>query len=105
MKGGKAFGPAHESASLSDVSFADSIPAVIRHTEPDNGASLILFKRANASLQEFYFTGGAPSLTGYDFDAQSFALGPVQIWGDLPGLFSESLWLKSHAYWPKSAPK
>jgi hypothetical protein len=97
IKGGKRFGPAHESATLKGVSYADSMPAVIRR---DDDASLILFKRANAHLGEFYYTGGSPSLAGYDFD-RSFALGPVQIWGDLPGLFSESLWIKSLAYWSK----
>ena len=25
----------------------------------------------------------------------------VQIWGELPGLFSESLWLKTLAYWQR----
>ena len=98
IKGGKTFGPAHEAASLPDTSFADSMPALIRRNEHDNHATLVLFQRANALLKEFYYTGGAPSLSGYDFDT-GFALGPVQIWGDLPGLFSESLWLKTLAYW------
>ncbi len=100
MKGGAPFGPVHEAATLADVSFADSMPALIHRNGHESEASLVLFRRANVSLQEFYFTGGAPSMSGYDFD-KSFALGPVQIWGDLPGLFSESLWLKSLAYWQK----
>jgi hypothetical protein len=100
MKGGKLFGPLHESATLPQVSYADSMPALIHRDEHDQSASLILFRRANARLQEFYYTGGAPSLAGYDFEP-SFKLGPVQIWGELPGLFSESLWLKSLAYWGK----
>jgi hypothetical protein len=101
MKGGKQFGPAHETATLSKLSYADSIPALVHRNadgEHDRTASLILFKRANAQLEDYYYTGGAPSLAGYDFDPY-FDLGPVEIWGDLPGLFSESLWLKSLAYW------
>ncbi|WP_250452025.1 FG-GAP-like repeat-containing protein [Caballeronia sp. ATUFL_M2_KS44] len=100
IKGGKVFGPAHEAATLRDTSYADSLPALIRRDEHDNHATLMLFKRANALLKEFYYTGGAPSLSGYDIDT-SFRLGPVQIWGELPGLFSESLWLKTLAYWPR----
>lgn len=80
-------------ATLADTSWSDSMPALIRR----NGrATLMLFKRANATLGEFYFTGGAPSLWGYDFIGPT-RLGPAQIWGNLPGLFSESLWLKSLA--------
>ena len=69
------------------------MPALIRRNDR---TTLMLFRRANATLGEFYFTGGAPSLSGYDFD-QSSKLGPVQIWGNLPGLYSESLWLRSLA--------
>ncbi|VXC31234.1 LmbE family protein [Burkholderia sp. 8Y] len=98
IKGGKVFGPAVETATLPGTSYADSMPALIRRDEHDNHATLILFRRANAILKEFYYTGGAPSLSGYDVDT-SFRLGPVQIWGDLPGLYSESLWLKTLAYW------
>ncbi|KIG10555.1 LmbE family protein [Burkholderia sp. MR1] len=100
IKGGKVFRPAHEAATLRDTSYADSLPALIRRDEHDNHATLMLFKRANALLKEFYYTGGAPSLSGYDIDA-SFRFGPVQIWGELPGLFSESLWLKTLAYWQR----
>ncbi|WP_244825930.1 VCBS repeat-containing protein [Caballeronia sp. TF1N1] len=98
MKGGKAFGPAIETTTLADTSYADSMPAIARVTEHDDHATLVLFKRANALLGEFYYTGGAPSLYGYEFDT-AFKLGPVKIWGELPGLFSESLWLKTLAYW------
>ncbi|KMZ11215.1 hypothetical protein BHUM_05574 [Candidatus Burkholderia humilis] len=100
MKGGKTFDAPHESAMLPQVSYADSMPTLIHRDEHDTSATLMLFKRANVRLQEFYYSGGAPSLTGYDFDT-AFDLGRVQIWGDLPGLFSESLWLKSLAYWGK----
>jgi hypothetical protein len=100
MKGGKVFGAPKESATLANVSYADSMPALIRRNERDNAATLLLFKRANALLEEYYYTGGAPSIVGYDVNA-SFELGPVQIWGDLPGLFSESLWMKSLSYWTK----
>lgn len=98
IKGGRSFGPAQKTATLRDTSYADSMPALIRRNEHDNHATLMLFRRANALLKEFYYTGGAPSLSGYDIDT-SFHLGPVQIWGDLPGLFSESLWTKTLAYW------
>lgn len=98
VKGGARFGPAQESATLHDTSYADSMPALIRRNDHDNHATLMLFKRANALLKQFYYTGGAPSIAGYDFDT-SFRLGPVRIWGDLPGLFSESLWIKTLAYW------
>jgi hypothetical protein len=98
IKGGRTFGSPREAATLADTSYADSMPALIRRSEHDNHATLILFKRANARLMEFYYTGGPPSVSGYDFDA-AFGLGPVRIWGDLPGLFSESLWLRTLAYW------
>ncbi|MDR5732563.1 FG-GAP-like repeat-containing protein [Caballeronia sp. LZ025] len=100
IKGGRVFGPAQKTATLRDTSYADSMPALIRRNEHDNHATLMLFRRANALLKEFYYTGGAPSLAGYDIDT-SFRLGPVQIWGDLPGLFSESLWTKTLAYWSR----
>jgi hypothetical protein len=67
------------------------MPAIVRRNDR---TTLMLFKRANATLGEYYFTGGAPSISGYDFDSGT-RLGTVQIWGNLPGLFSESLWLRS----------
>ncbi len=93
MKGGKTFGPPVRVGTLADTSYADTMPALIRRNDR---TTLMLFRRANATLGEFYFTGGAPSLSGYDFDPSS-KLGPVQIWGNLPGLYSESLWLRSLA--------
>ena len=72
------------------MSWADEIPALVRNVTPGNGATLVLFKRANAVLGDTYFTGGAPGLLGYDV-GRDFRLGPAQNWGDLPGLFSETL--------------
>ncbi|KLU26183.1 hypothetical protein EOS_10285 [Caballeronia mineralivorans PML1(12)] len=91
MKGGAQFGEPLKVATLHESSYADAVPALVRR---DRNETLVLFKRANARLGDFYFTGGAPSLVGYDFEP-SFKLGPVQIWGDLPGLFSEALWINT----------
>jgi LmbE family N-acetylglucosaminyl deacetylase len=92
MKGGTIFGDPVKVATLSESSWADAVPALVhlRHKE-----TLMLFKRANATLGGFYYTGGAPSLIGYAFDTSSLKLGPAQIWGDLPGLFSEALWISN----------
>jgi LmbE family N-acetylglucosaminyl deacetylase len=89
MKGGPTFGDPVKVAELHESSYADAIPGLVRR---HGRQTLMLFKRANAKLGGFYYTGGAPSLIGYAFDT-SFKLGPAQIWGDLPGLFSEALWL------------
>jgi LmbE family N-acetylglucosaminyl deacetylase len=90
IKGGTRFGEPTRVATLADVSWADEIPALVRNVTPGNGATLVLFKRANAVLGDTYFTGGAPGLLGYDV-GRDFRLGPAQNWGDLPGLFSETL--------------
>lgn len=91
IKGGKTFGAPVRIATLADTSYADTMPAIVRRNDR---TTLMLFRRANATLGEYYFTGGAPSISGYDFDGGT-RLGPLQIWGNLPGLFSESLWLRS----------
>ena len=75
----------------SESSYADALPAIVRR---EHRQTLVLFKRANAKLGPYYYTGGAPMLIGYDFD-NAFKLGPAQIWSELPGLFSESLWLRN----------
>jgi len=90
IQGGKSAGAAIRVATLAGTSYADTLPALVRR---DDRPTLMLFRRANAPLGDFYFTGGAPSLSGYVFDSPS-RLGAVQIWGDLPGLFSEALWLE-----------
>ena len=91
MKGGAQPGDPVKVATLHESSYADAVPALVRR---DRNETLVLFKRANAKLGDFYFTGGAPCLVSYDFELSS-KLGPVQIWGDLPGLFSEALWINT----------
>jgi hypothetical protein len=91
MKGGPLFGDPVKVGAIHESSYADAVPALVRRNRSE---TLMLFKRANAKLGGFYFTGGAPSLIGYDLNASS-ELGPAQIWGDLPGLFSEALWINT----------
>ncbi|SAL54649.1 GlcNAc-PI de-N-acetylase [Caballeronia sordidicola] len=91
MKGGSAFGNAVKVGAIHESSYADAVPALV---QCNHGERLMLFKRANAKLGGFYFTGGAPSLIGYDLDT-AYKIGPAQIWGDLPGLFSEALWINT----------
>jgi hypothetical protein len=97
MKGGTIFGAPVKVGSIHESSYADAVPALVRRGRGagrDRGETLMLFKRANAKLGGFYFTGGAPSLIGYDIDT-SFRMGPAHVWGDLPGLFSEALWINT----------
>ena len=91
IKGGAIFGDPVKVGTIHESSYADAVPALVRRSR---GETLMLFKRANAKLGGFYFTGGAPSLIGYDLDT-SFKMGPAHIWGDLPGLFSEALWINT----------
>ena len=91
IKGGSTFGAPVRAGTLSESSYADALPAIVRR---EHRQTLVLFKRANAKLGPFYYTGGAPMLIGYDFDS-AFKLGAAQIWSEMPGLFSESLWLRN----------
>lgn len=77
--------------TLHESSYADAMPAIVTREQRQ---TLVLFKRANAKLEGFYYTAGAPMLIGYDFDAAG-NLGAAQIWSELPGQFSESLWLRN----------
>jgi hypothetical protein len=77
--------------TLKEASYADALPHIVQR---ERRSTLVLFKRANAKLGPFYYTGGAPMLIGYDFDS-ALKLGPAQIWSEMPGLFSESLWLRN----------
>jgi hypothetical protein len=91
MKGGTIFGDAVKVGAIHESSYADAVPALVGR---GRGETLMLFKRANAQLGGFYFTGGTPSLIGYELDT-SFHMGPAHVWGDLPGLFSEALWINA----------
>jgi len=76
-----------QTATLRGMSWSDVFPAVVR----DNGnVSLVLYRRTDATLGDFYFTGGAAALTRYPLNA-NFAPGDAQELGALPGLFSETL--------------
>ena len=90
VKGDGGFGQPVHLATLADVSWADEIPALVRHATPGNGSPLVLFKRGNAVLDGTHFTGGAPGLVGYDI-GRELRLGPAQNWGGLSGLFTETL--------------
>lgn len=83
-----------KAGTLSEASYADALPAVVTH---EHRQTLVLFKRANTQLDGFYYTAGAPMLIGYEFDANR-QLGPAEIWAEMPGQFSESLWLEN--LWP-----
>ncbi|TDY25378.1 hypothetical protein B0G81_5839 [Paraburkholderia sp. BL6665CI2N2] len=56
----------------------------------EHGTALVLFRRTDATLGDFYFTGGAPSITRYP-SGNGLALGEAQELGKLPGLFSETV--------------
>ncbi|MFM0208804.1 PIG-L family deacetylase [Paraburkholderia sediminicola] len=74
-------------ATLQGMSWSDVFPVFVR----DKGnAALVLYRRTDVTLGDFYFTGGAPALTRYPV-GNGFALGPAQDLGELPGLFSETV--------------
>ncbi|MFM0733336.1 PIG-L family deacetylase [Paraburkholderia sediminicola] len=78
--------PAH-AATLHGMSWSDVIPAFVRDKR---NAELVLYRRTDATLGDFYFTGGAPALTTYPVGV-GFALGAAQDLGELPGRFSETV--------------
>ncbi|SIT42846.1 putative carbohydrate-binding protein [Paraburkholderia ribeironis] len=78
-----------ESATLHGMAWSDVFPAFVRD---QRGAALVLYRRADATLGDFYFTGGAPALSRYPYaSGDGFALGAAQELGELPGLFSETV--------------
>ncbi|MFM0363240.1 hypothetical protein [Paraburkholderia sediminicola] len=76
-----------QAATLRGMSWSDVFPAFVRDKR---NAALVLYRRTDATLGDFYFTGGAPALTRYPV-GDGFALGPAQDLGELPGLFSETV--------------
>ncbi|HYS62646.1 MAG TPA: ricin-type beta-trefoil lectin domain protein [Paraburkholderia sp.] len=82
-----ATGAPIQAATLRGMSWSDVFPAFVH----ENGhAALVLYRRVDATLGDFYFTGGSPALSRYPV-ADGFALGAAQELGDLPGLFSETV--------------
>jgi LmbE family N-acetylglucosaminyl deacetylase len=78
--------PVH-AAALHGMAWADVFPAFV--SDPRHRA-LVLYRRVDATLGDFYFTGGAPALTRYPLD-DGFAPGAAEDLGQLPGLFSETV--------------
>ena len=78
-----------QATALHGMSWADVFPAFVRDKR---GAALVLYRRTDATLADFYFTGGAPALSRYTYSSETgFALGMAQDLGQLPGLFSETV--------------
>ncbi|WP_323047615.1 PIG-L family deacetylase [Paraburkholderia sp.] len=76
-----------QAAKLHDMLWSDVFPAFVRDRR---NAALVLYRRVDATLGDFYFTGGAPALTRYPV-GDGFALGAAEDLGQLPGLFSETV--------------
>jgi hypothetical protein len=74
-------------ASLNGLSWSDVFPAYVRDK---NGTALVLYRRIDATLGDFYFTGGAPALSRYPAE-NGLSLSAPQDLGQLPGLFSETM--------------
>lgn len=74
-------------ATLRGMSWSDVFPAFVRDRRR---AALVLYRRVDATLGDFYFTGGAPALSLYPA-GYGLALGAAQDLGELPGLFSETV--------------
>jgi hypothetical protein len=83
---GAASAPA-QAAILHGMTWSDVFPQFVRDRQ---GAALVLFRRTDATLGDFYFTGGAPALTRYP-SGNGLSLGEAQELGKLPGLFSETV--------------
>ncbi|WGS50561.1 PIG-L family deacetylase [Paraburkholderia sp. D15] len=99
-----AFTPVH-AATLRGLSWSDVSPVFVHDKRQ---TALVLYRRVDATLGNFYYTGGAPALTSYPVETPSqatqanqanpasqsgprLALGAAQELGELPGLFSETL--------------
>jgi hypothetical protein len=76
-----------QTATLHGLSWSDVFPLFVRD---NHGAALVLYRRTDATLGDFYFTGGSPALSRYP-SGSGFALGSAQDLGELPGLFSETV--------------
>jgi LmbE family N-acetylglucosaminyl deacetylase len=76
-----------QAAQLHGLSWSDVFPAFVRDKRD---AALVLYRRVDATLGDFYFTGGAPAVTRYPV-GNGFALGTAEDLGQLPGLFSETV--------------
>ncbi|SMG44234.1 RICIN domain-containing protein [Paraburkholderia susongensis] len=86
--GNAASAPLHATA-LRGLAWPDVSPAFV---SDKLGTALVLYRRTDATLGEFYFTGGAPALTRYTYSpGNAFAPGAAQDLGKLPGLFSETV--------------
>ncbi|MFM0629099.1 PIG-L family deacetylase [Paraburkholderia xenovorans] len=83
---GTASAPAR-AAILHGMTWSDVFPQFVRDRQ---GAALVLFRRTDATLGDFYFTGGAPALTRYP-SGNGLTVGEAQELGKLPGLFSETV--------------
>ncbi len=92
MPGPRFAEPTHV-GTIGDVSWADMLPAVVsRRDAAGHRAPLVaLFERTNAPLDEFHFTGGAPSLAGYPLDTHDQRLGALERFSELPGRYTETL--------------
>ncbi|CAB3780969.1 hypothetical protein LMG28614_01128 [Paraburkholderia ultramafica] len=78
-----------QATTLHGMSWSDVFPAFVRDKR---GAALVLYRRSDATLGDFYFTGGAPALSRYAYaSGNGFALRAAQDLGELPGLFSETV--------------
>jgi len=74
-------------AALRGMSWSDVFPALVRD---NRNTALVLYRRTDATLGDFYFTGGSATLLRYPV-GEGFALGTAQDLGELPGLFSETV--------------
>jgi len=74
-------------ASLQGMPWSDVFPAYV---QDKHGAALVVFRRMDATLGDFYFTGGAPALSRYPLTG-NLAVGTPQDLGEMPGLFSETV--------------
>ncbi|MFP3565364.1 PIG-L family deacetylase [Paraburkholderia sp. SIMBA_030] len=76
-----------QAAALRGMSWSDVFPALVRD---NRNTALVLYRRTDATLGDFYFTGGSAALLRYPA-GEGFALGTAQDLGELPGLFSETV--------------